>query len=168
MKLAPDRIPAHPIEMKHRPETIMPTRTIFLAKLIGLFCLIAGLSMLAQMDGTIAAVEALAEDRPMLLVTGLASLLAGLAIVIAHNRWSGGILPVTITLVGWIVVLRAMILLFLSRDLTVRLLELMRFEDMFVYYVAIPIGLGVYLTVAAFMAKPELMANTEPGGRRRG
>jgi hypothetical protein len=168
MKLPRARVPAHPIADHNRPESFMPTRTIFLAKLIGLFCLIAGLSMLAQIDGTIAAVEALAEDRPMLLVTGLASLLAGLAMVIAHNRWTGGLLTVTVTLIGWIVALRAMILLFLSRDLTVRLLELMRFEDWFVYYVAIAIGLGVYLTAAAFMARPERIADSHPGGRRGG
>jgi hypothetical protein len=34
-------------------------------------------------------------------VMGLISLSAGLAIVLAHNIWSGGVLPVVVTICGW-------------------------------------------------------------------
>ena len=44
----------------------------------------------------------------LIYLSGVLSLLAGLAIVIAHNRWSGG-WPVIITVLGWLMVIGGVI-----------------------------------------------------------
>lgn len=56
----------------------------------------------------LAAWPALAEqaflDPPLILVSGYLLFVAGLAIVRAHNRWSGG-WPVIVTVLGWLALL---------------------------------------------------------------
>jgi hypothetical protein len=51
--------------------------------------------------------EALAS-HVLIYLSGVLSLLAGLAVVMAHNRWSGG-WPVIITVIGWLMVIGGVI-----------------------------------------------------------
>jgi hypothetical protein len=80
----------------------MPARTIFLARLIGLFALIQATAMIVHKEAIVDAMNGVMGNRPLLLVLGLVALAAGLAMVLAHNVWSGGVLPVVVTLIGWI------------------------------------------------------------------
>ena len=77
-------------------------------------------------------------------------LAGGLAIVIGHNIWSGGALPVVITLVGWLMVIRGGGLLALSQDATIKLFEALRYEDLFYVYMGATLVLGLYLAYAGF------------------
>ena len=80
----------------------------YLAKLIGPIFLTIGIGMLV--NGPFYRVligEALAS-HVLIYLSGVLSLLAGLAIVIAHNRWSGG-WPVIITVIGWLMVIGGVI-----------------------------------------------------------
>jgi len=80
----------------------------YLAKLIGPIFLTIGVGMLV--NGPFYRVligEALAS-HVLIYLSGVLSLLAGLAIVIAHNRWSGG-WPVIITVLGWLMVIGGVI-----------------------------------------------------------
>jgi hypothetical protein len=43
-------------------------------------------------------------DEPIMLIYAAASLAAGHAMTLAHNVWSGGTLPVAVTLVWWLIV----------------------------------------------------------------
>lgn len=95
---------------------------------------------------------ALLRNGPLLLITGMVGLVAGLAMVLGHNIWSGGALPVVVTLSGWIILVRSLILLFLSPEVKVRLYERFRFENFFYLYAGISFVFGVYLTWAAFSA----------------
>jgi hypothetical protein len=40
----------------------------------------------------------------VLFVVGVIAVAAGLAMVLGHNVWSGGVLPVVITLTGWLLI----------------------------------------------------------------
>jgi hypothetical protein len=80
----------------------------YLAKLIGPIFLTIGIGMLV--NGPFYRVligEALAS-HVLIYLSGVLSLLAGLAIVFAHNRWSGG-WPVIITVLGWLMVIGGVI-----------------------------------------------------------
>jgi hypothetical protein len=48
----------------------------------------------------IAAIDALFADPALMLISGIFTLVIGFAVVIGHNRWSGGALPVVVTLYG--------------------------------------------------------------------
>ena len=49
-------------------------------------------------------VERAFTDPPLIFVSGILLFVAGLAIVRAHNRWSGG-WPAIVTLLGWLALL---------------------------------------------------------------
>lgn len=78
--------------------------SIFLAKLFGLYFLIAGGIIMMRQRSFMPIFTEILGSRPLLLILGIAELLAGLAIVIAHPiftaTWQG-----LITLVGaWMAV----------------------------------------------------------------
>jgi len=85
----------------------MMPRTIFLARLLGLFFLLTGIAMLIRRDTMVATVMALLRDEPLLFALGMSALAVGLAMVLMHNVWSGGVLPVVVTLLGWTFVIRS-------------------------------------------------------------
>jgi hypothetical protein len=132
------------------PEAAMPTRTIFLARLIGLFALIQATAMILHKEAVADAMTGVMDNRPLLLVLGLIALAAGLAMVLAHNVWSGGALPVVVTLIGWIVLIRGVLILLLPADALARLFAAVRFGTAFYVYAALALVLGVYLTWAGF------------------
>jgi len=124
--------------------------TIFLAKLIGLYCVLFGLAMGTQKEAMIEIVAALIRNGPVLLIVEAIGVTAGLAIVLGHNVWSGGALPVVVTLLGWIILIRGVVLLFLSPQAKIRFFEMFRYEQLFPLYVGITLVLGLYLTYAGF------------------
>ena len=94
----------------------MPRLTIYLARFIGLFLLIVSASMFLDPDSIIEMATALIDDRALLLIVGLIALGIGLAIVVGHNVWSGGLMPIVVTLFGWSQFLRGVALLFLPGE----------------------------------------------------
>jgi len=130
----------------------MSPRTVFLARLIGLFAVVLSVSEFVHKEPMVETATALVHDRPLLLVLAMLGLLAGLAMVLAHNIWSGGALPVVVTLFGWILLVRSAVLLFLPGDAIVRMIDFFRFEQLFYLYAAITLLLGLYLSYAGFAA----------------
>jgi hypothetical protein len=130
----------------------MSPRTVFLARLIGLFALLFSFSELVHKQAMVETANALVRDRPLLLMMGILGLLAGLAVVLAHNIWSGGVLPVVVTLLGWILLIRGAVLLFLSPQAAAGMIDFFRFEQLFYVYAGITLLFGLYLTYGGFRA----------------
>jgi hypothetical protein len=128
----------------------MSPLTLFLAKLIGLYALIFGVAMIVQKRATVGLVPELIRNGPVLLVIEMLGITAGLAIVIGHNVWTGGALPVVVTLLGWIMLVRRVVLLLLWPEAKTRFIEAFRFADFFYLYAAFSLALGLYLTIAGF------------------
>jgi hypothetical protein len=121
----------------------MSPRTIFLAKLLGLFFLAVSLALFLRRPEVLEIMTAMMGNAPPLLVVSLAALAAGLAMVLSHNIWSGGALPVVVTL---------LLLLMLPHETIVRIFEIARFGDFLYVYAALPLILGLYLSYAGFTA----------------
>jgi len=81
-------------------------------------------------------------------------LLGGLALVLRHNVWHGGAATVLVTLVGWILLLRGILLVFISPGGALGIFEALHFARFYYFYVALPLVLGIYLTFAGFAATP--------------
>jgi vacuolar-type H+-ATPase subunit I/STV1 len=130
-------------------------RTRYLSRLMGLYCLLAGVIMLVHREGMIAAVEELVLDRPLLLILGVIIVAVGLAMVLAHNVWSGGALPVVVTLIGWLTMLKGLVLWLLSPQAAAQLyLQQLHYAQLYYLYAAVTLALGVYLTLAGFRPAP--------------
>jgi hypothetical protein len=96
--------------------TTKSPRTLFLSRLIGLYCILVALSMITRRQATLESVTALLHDPSMIFIVGVIALAAGLAMVLAHNIWSGGALVVIVTLVGWITLIKSLFFLFLPTE----------------------------------------------------
>ena len=107
--------------------------------------------MFAHAQTTVEIMKAIIQDRPLLFMSGLLGVTAGLAIVHVHNVWSGGVLPVIVTLFGWASLIKGMLLLLLSPETEFRVFIVgLRYEQHPNLYAAFVLLLGVYLTYAGF------------------
>jgi hypothetical protein len=125
-------------------------RTAYLAKLIGLYCLIVGILAAVQKEAWIATVTQVTHSPALMLVLGVATLAAGLAIVLGHNVWSGGAAAVIVTLVGWISTLKGIGLLLVSLTGYTDLMSGADYSQLFFAYMGIDIVIGAYLIYAGF------------------
>ena len=132
----------------------MLQRTSFLSRLIGLYCILATLSLMSHKQTTVEAATALLQSSSMMLVLGVITLAAGLAMVLAHNVWSRGGLAVTVTLVGWLTLIKGLLFLFLPPDLESGFfLTQLHYEQFFYLYMAISLAIGIYLTYGGFSSR---------------
>jgi hypothetical protein len=87
-------------------------------------------------------------------MAGLMAVTAGLAIILAHNVWSGGALPVIVTLFGWASLIKGSLLLILSPGTESRVFIVgLHYEQHPNLYAAAVLLLGAYLTYAGFSSK---------------
>jgi hypothetical protein len=129
----------------------MSPRTVFLSRLIGLYCVLVALSMITRRQATLESVAALLHNPSMMFVVGIITLAAGLAMVLAHNVWSGGALAVVVTLVGWIALIKSLLFLFLPPEVEAGFfLRQLHYQELFYLYSAVSLVLGSYLTYAGF------------------
>jgi hypothetical protein len=115
--------------------------------LIGLLFVVFALAMMLNKRTIVAAAGDLIRDRGLLLIGGSMNLAGGLAIVLAHNLWSGGALTVIVTLIGWMLVARG---LCTPQEKLAGYYEAMRFEQNYFVYAAIIAIIGLGLTIAGF------------------
>ena len=133
----------------------MSRLTIYLGKLIGIFLLVISLAMALDKASLVEIVTALIDDRALLLIVGMMALVAGLGIVLGHNVWSGGVLPVLVTLFGWLLVFRGLVLLLVPSETLIAYFQFLRFDDLFYAYAGITFLLGLIFSYAAFSSRAE-------------
>ena len=125
----------------------MPPRTLFLSRLIGLYCVLVSLYMLTHKQVTVEMVTALVHTQPALFGVGLAAVIVGLAMILGHNVWSGGALPIVVTIAGWTALMKGLLCLFLSPEAASEFfLGWGRYEQLFYVYACISLLFGIYLT----------------------
>jgi hypothetical protein len=127
----------------------MSRLTVFLARFIGLFTILLIAALLVRGS---AIVETAISDKPLMFTYAIISIALGLAMVLGHNVWSGGALPVVVTLVGWLILAKALLLLFLTPEVLIRQFERMQYGEHIYLYLAPTLVLGLYLTWAGFTA----------------
>ena len=127
----------------------MSRLTVFLARFIGLFTVVLVVALLVSGSAT---VEAAVADGPVMLVYAIISLAAGLAMILGHNVWSGGALPVIVTLVGWLILAKGLMLLSVTPDALKQLFDHLQYGKHYYFYLAPSLVIGLYLTWAGFTA----------------
>jgi len=128
----------------------MSSTTLFLSRLLGLYCILASLSLVVRKQASLSTVNMLVHNPPVVLLLGVITLAAGLAIVLGHNVWSGGLLPVIVTVVGWITLIKGLLFVFLTPDAIANLLEAMQYNQRFYLYAGVSILIGIYLSYSGF------------------
>jgi hypothetical protein len=126
--------------------------TIFLARSLGLFVvlLVACLLMRGGVD-----IQASVANGPVLFSYAVISLAMGVAMVVGHNVWTAGALPLVVTLVGWLILAKGLVLLVLSSTMLSAMMDQMHYAAHYPAYLAPAMVLGLYLTWAGFTAKAD-------------
>jgi hypothetical protein len=84
------------------------TTSKMIAGLIGPTLVAIAAAMLINFASFPALAEQISRDPALIFVSGVLLLVAGLAIVRAHNIWAGG-WPVLVTVLGWVTVLGGLV-----------------------------------------------------------
>jgi hypothetical protein len=109
----------------------MSRLTVFLARLIGLSTILIVIAFLVRGSATI---DATVADAPVMLVYAIISLAVGVAMILGHNVWSGGALPVVVTLVGWLILAKGLLLLFLTPEALSRFYQQMQYGEHYYFF----------------------------------
>jgi len=132
----------------------MSPRTVFLSRLIGLYCILVAISMTVRKQSIVETITALVQNPPLLFLVGILTLIAGLAMVLAHNAWSGGASTVVVTIVGWITLIKGLLFLFLPQEVEADLfLRKLHYEQYFYVFMVISLVIGIYLTYDGFVSR---------------
>jgi hypothetical protein len=127
----------------------MSPPTVFLARLMGIFTILVVISLMVRGSAIIGATIA---DGPVMLVYAIVSVAIGIAIILRHNVWSGGALPVVVTIVGWLILAKGLLLLFLKPEALSGLFEGMHYGENYYLFLVPAFVIGLYLTWAGFTA----------------
>lgn len=130
----------------------MLPRTLFLCRLFGLYLLLFGLAMVTHAEATVLKIGELTHNTPVLLLWSSVALAAGLAVVLAHNVWSGGPAAILVTLIGWIILIKALLLLFLPTTMMMGFVGFFAFAHLIDVYAAVAIVIGAFLAFVGFRA----------------
>jgi hypothetical protein len=140
----------------------MRTTTLYLAKLLGLFTIVICAWMMLNRGAGMALIGALLQQPGLQFTYAMIALAIGIAMVLGHNRWRPGALTVVVTVVGWLVLLRGVVLLLAPGPKLLAALQAAGFERFYEPMLLVPLLLGVYLTFAGFTARA---AAHDGGGR---
>jgi len=127
----------------------MSFATVLLARLIGIYCVVVAAAMMIKRRESIATVNAMVEDPAAIMLSGVIALLVGVAVVLGHNVWTGGVLPVSVTLVGWVAAIKGAWLLATPSAMLRKMYAAMQYERWFVAYMGATLMLGAYLVWAS-------------------
>jgi hypothetical protein len=133
----------------------MHRNTVFLARFIGAFTIIETLLMLVYREHAQQRIYDVLYDRALAFTYGLLTLAIGLAMVTAHNVWKGGLLPVVVTIVGWLLLIRGIVLQVITPEIAQTALQALKFEPFYYAYLIVPLVLGGYLFLAGWTRRAE-------------
>ncbi|MEM6496548.1 MAG: hypothetical protein AAF709_07470 [Pseudomonadota bacterium] len=125
--------------------------SIYLAKLIGPIVAVAGVGFLLNRAAFIRFAEDFVSNTGFIMMSGFPALLAGLAVVNAHNVWVAD-WPVIITLLGWAAVVGGIMRITMPGVVRSIGSVILGASSFIVIEAIILIGLGGWLTYAGYMA----------------
>ena len=100
----------------------------------------------AFLDG----MNAMVHNPPVLMLAAIVALILGLLVVLSHNVWTGGAVPVLVTIVGWISLLKGLIFLWLPHSEAEAYMQALHVEQLLYLYAFLCLALGAFLTYAGF------------------
>lgn len=122
-----------------------------IAGLIGPTLVAGAASVLLNLAAWPALAEQAFRDPPLILTSGFLLFIAGLAIVRAHNRWSGG-WPVIVTVFGWLALLGGLSRILFPTRLAAIAVPLVLRTDILATVAVVFLVAGIFLTFKSYRA----------------
>jgi len=128
----------------------MSTTTVLLGRLLGLYLIAIAVAMLVNKQRTLTTLDEMTRSGPWMLFSGMVATTAGLAIVLAHNVWTGGAVAIVVTLSGWAALIKGLALLLVPPSAMVSAYKALGFERYFYAWMGAVLVLGLWITLDAF------------------
>jgi len=88
--------------------------TLVLTEILGILFTVIGISMAVNRKTACAALQEITRDQGVLWLWGIMALIIGAVFVSLNNLWTSG-LPLVVTIVGWIALVKGIFILFFPR-----------------------------------------------------
>lgn len=124
--------------------------TLFLAQVMGVYFLVAGVGMLlnpARMKG---AMQEAKRSYLLPYFDGAIALVVGLLLVLNHNVWDG-LLEVLVSLIGWVVVVEGVLMMLLPQKTISAMIEAFMGAHMARLMGVVSVVLGIYFVYQGFL-----------------
>ncbi len=122
---------------------------MFLAKLIGIYFVIMGLSVLIKKETLLKMAEEFMTRLPLMFVSGVLTLVMGLLLILSHNIWDGTWV-VIITVIGWLVFIKGIFYLLLPQKTLTKWFKIFDNNSWYTIASIIMIIFGLYLAYKGF------------------
>ena len=120
-----------------------------IAGLIGPTLVAIATGMLLNLGSFPAIAEQVSRDPALILVSGILLFIAGLAIVRAHNLWTGG-WPVLVTILAWLAVLGGLVRILFPTRLAALAAGLAQSSGLIATAAVVLLALGAFLSFKGY------------------
>jgi uncharacterized membrane protein len=130
----------------------MSQPTLYLARAVGLFCFLLCAALAVRPRTSVLALKEIADSPGLLLLTGVVTMAAGAALVVGHSIWAGGALTLIVTVLGWAILIKGLVLIALPSSRLAALYRVLHYPAAFrlTMVVAAVLSLGlVWLALRA-------------------
>jgi len=124
--------------------------SILLAKIFGLLYLVVGIGMLIDSKYYKKMMDDVLGSAAVMFFGGAAALAVGLVMVTYHNVWTGW--PIIITIIGWIALIKGVLLLLLPSSMMKLSRSLLKSSSMLAVWGVVALVLGLILGYLGFVA----------------
>jgi hypothetical protein len=133
-------------------EASMDPLTLYLAKLIGAVCVVMAFAMVSRGPLFVETAKSMVADNRFIMIGGAIRVVSGLAIMIGHDVWTGGSLPVAVTLFGWLLFFSGVFLLFASPQSVAASVGAMKLETHLPVFAGTVGVVGLAFLIAGYLA----------------
>lgn len=123
--------------------------TLFLAKVFGLYLIAMAVVLACRRKALGLMVEGFAGNPALAYFASVVALVLGLVLVVSHNVWLAG-WPLVITILSWVVLLKALAFLLLPFDAMARVMRWFNRPAWFAINGVILAALGLFLAGKGF------------------
>lgn len=99
--------------------------SIFLSRTVGIYLVIVSVLLLTKTSQFYGIIASMAGDAPLMFVSGLFTLMIGIAMVVSHHIWVMN-WRVSVTIISWIILLKAICILFCPLSMNALTLNFIR------------------------------------------
>ena len=122
-----------------------------IAGLMGPTLVALAAALFANIDSISALVEPVSHDPALVLVSGVLSFVAGLAIVRVHNHWGGG-WAILVTIFGWLLLVGGLIRTLFPVSLSGLAANLGKNTGLIAAEALVLLAIGAFLSYKAYMS----------------
>lgn len=125
--------------------------TLFLAQIMGVYFLVAGIGALLNPARMRSAVQEARRSYLLPYFDGAIALIVGLLVVAVHNVWDGGLMKTLVTLVGWLAIAEGLLMLLLPQKTISGMLESLMGAHVGRVMAVVVLLLGLYFVYQGFL-----------------